>query len=193
MPLLTEKIIATNVHVLRAVDELIARMLTAQDTSGKAFLLSGVLSSTTKENIAIGNTPLLLVRIVDPAPGQITTQNMTISRVSQIVELVATVIFGVPGRTDDNAQRVGAGIEDSIWRTIEPFRDANSVAPNLNGWKREPPIFWDFSTDTNFKAKLLRGVTLWEEKSSLAEQLLAVSLQFKINVYPQRPLPPLPS
>ena len=190
--LLDESKIQTNVHVVRATDQLIARLMLAQDINGNAFFVQGRRSRTQHENIQLSNCPMFLFRIIDVAPGEVSRQNGVVNRVSMIVECLVTPIFAVPGRSDADAQAVGQGIQDAMWRTIELYRDNNSVAPNLNGWQRTAPIFWDFTTDTNFKAKLAKGVTLWDPETTLHDPLLASPIQFKIEVYPQRPLTTLP-
>jgi hypothetical protein len=78
-------------HIIRATDQILAQLLTAQDDAGIPLLFRANRVSVTQQSVTGGDSPFAILRIADVYP--ITTATAPYVIVGETAELVTSIVF----------------------------------------------------------------------------------------------------
>jgi hypothetical protein len=132
----------------------------------------------TERSVIKPTTPYAVTRIIDPSNDN-DLNEFLVDR--KEYEIVTDLVF--QAQPDSDIQRHGNRLADAVWKILQPTDPTNP-----RGFDLPIPRWWDFVSDTNFKAKLRRTVTkLSEQPKEISGSYYTIPLQYKVEVYPNQP------
>lgn len=160
--------------VIACGDEIIARLPAAKDRAGRQILQYAGLMTFTEADFN-HPTPFALLRIIDGRSDKM-TQNYNVA--SEKAEVIVVLIFSAKGSGD--IQRAGFRLRDAV---TDYLMDKSAGRPN--GWDRGNNRYWGFDDDTNFRARISRGVERLDGSvSQQSGSRFSIPIQFKVTVNP---------
>ena len=170
-----------NASVIAAVNDWVAQLAKVQDDTPKNIFQYTGLVGQTPGSVYPGRSPYAIVKIEDIKEIPANASGLIIE---YLVELSIALIFTsspTDSKGNDSAiQKWGIALRE---RANEYLVDARENAPK--GFDFDHPN-WQFSSDTNYKAKLDRNVAaLTGGEEQLKDTLFRVYIQKKIRVFPK--------